>query len=182
MKINTRAIHRDLGYIYVGLILSFALSGLMMNHRDQWHPEKYTVSITEIQKQMPAESAITEDYVKEFVTKELGITDKIKKHFVRKGKLKINAENHEIEIDLSNGKGEIIAYNKTPIISQMMGLHKNSSNWWIYYSDIFALSLVTIAITGVIMIPKGKLSFKQRGWKLALMGIIFPILFLLFLS
>ena len=50
MKLTSRAIHRDLGYFYVGLILSFALSGIMMNHRDSWHPEKYTLNITEIQK------------------------------------------------------------------------------------------------------------------------------------
>lgn len=179
MKLTNRAIHRDLGYFYVGLILSFALSGIMMNHRDSWHPEKYTLNITEIQKQLPKEDSITEDYVKNYVNTELGIKDKVKKHFVRKGKLKIIAENHEVEIELASGKGEIIAFNKTPLISQMMTLHKNTSNWWIYYSDIFGLSLVTIAITGIIMIPKGRLSFKQRGWKLALAGIVFPILFLI---
>jgi len=37
-----------------------------------------------------------------------------------------------------------------------MKLHKNTSNWWIYYSDIFGISLITIAITGAIMIKVGK--------------------------
>ena len=41
-KINFRNLHRDLGYIYIGLIVSFAFSGLMMNHRVSWHPEKDT--------------------------------------------------------------------------------------------------------------------------------------------
>ena len=75
---------------------------------------------------------------------------------------------------------KIISFNKTPIISQTMKLHKNTSNWWIYYSDIFGISLITMAITGAIMIPAGKLSFKQRGWKLALAGIAFPIIIILF--
>ena len=69
MKLTSRAIHRDLGYFYVGLILSFALSGIMMNHRDSWHPEKYTLNITEIQKQLPKEDSITEDYVKNYLAK-----------------------------------------------------------------------------------------------------------------
>jgi hypothetical protein len=43
-----------------------------------------------------------------------------------------------------------------------MSLHKNTSNFWIYYSDIFALSLITIALTGTIMIKSGKFSFKER--------------------
>jgi len=70
---------------------------------------------------------------------------------------------------------------KTPITSQTMKLHKNTSNWWIYYSDIFGISLITIAITGTIMIPAGRFTFKKRGWKLALAGLIVPILILLFL-
>jgi hypothetical protein len=40
---------------------------------------------------------------------------------------------------MKTGKGEIVAFNKTPIISQTMKLHKNTSNWWIYYSDIFGI-------------------------------------------
>jgi hypothetical protein len=69
---------------------------------------------------------------------------------------------------------------KTPIISQTMKLHKSTSNWWIYYSDIFGLSLITIALTGAIMIPAGKFTFKKRGWKLALAGLIVPLLILIF--
>jgi hypothetical protein len=94
--------------------------------------------------------------------------------------LKIAFENHEIEIDLKTGKGELETFKKTPIISQTMKLHKNTSNWWIYYSDIFGLSLITIAITGIIMIKVGNNTFGKRGWKLALAGLLVPLLILLF--
>jgi hypothetical protein len=49
---------------------------------------------------------------------------------------KISFENTDVEIDMKTGKGEIISFIKTPIISQAMSLHKNTSNFWIYYSDI----------------------------------------------
>ena len=91
-------------------------------------------------------------------------------------------ENQDVEIDIKTGKGEIITFLKTPIISQTMKLHKNTSNFWIYYSDIFAISLIIIALTGTIMIKRGKFSWKQRGWKLAVAGIIFPLLFLFLLG
>ncbi|MEY2703020.1 MAG: hypothetical protein RLY43_1658, partial [Bacteroidota bacterium] len=84
----------------------------------------------------------------------------------------------EVEIELKTGKGEITYFKKTPIISHLMKLHKNTSNWWIYYSDIFGLSLITIALTGAMMITVGKNTFKKRGWKLAVIGILFPLLFL----
>ena len=178
-KKTFRNLHRDLGYFYIGLIVSFALSGLMMNHRDSWHPEKYTTETKAIAVQLPAESEINEKFAED-LGKQLGIDDKFRRHNVKKDVFKISFENHDVEIDMKTGKGEIVSFLKTPIISQSMKLHKNTSNFWIYYSDIFALSLILIALTGTIMIKGGKFSFKQRGWKLAVAGVIFPLLFLIF--
>uniref|UniRef100_UPI00261CF4F2 PepSY-associated TM helix domain-containing protein n=1 Tax=Flavobacterium sp. TaxID=239 RepID=UPI00261CF4F2 len=107
---------------------------------------------------------------------------KFRRHKVKDDEFKISFENHDVEIDMKTGKGEIVAFNKTPLVSQMMKLHKNTSNWWIYYGDIFGISLIVIAITGSIMIPVGKFNFKRRGWKLALAGIIFPLLILILLN
>jgi hypothetical protein len=39
---------------------------------------------------------------------------------------KISFENTDVEIDMKTGKGEIISFIKTPIISQAMSLHKNT--------------------------------------------------------
>ena len=179
MKKKTfRNLHRDLGYFYIGLIVSFALSGLMMNHRDSWHPEKYTTETKAIEVKLPAESEINEKFAED-LGKKLGIDDKFRRHNVKKDVFKISFENHDVEIDMKTGKGEIVSFLKTPIISQSMKLHKNTSDFWIYYSDIFAFSLILIALTGTIMVKGGKFSFKQRGWKLAVAGVIFPILFLI---
>jgi hypothetical protein len=179
--IKARNLHRDLGYFYIGLIISFAFSGILMNHREDWHPEKYTVETKVIEVQLPAEDKINEKYAED-LGKQLGIDDKFRRHNVKKGTFKISFEKHDVEIDMKTGKGEIVAFNKTPFISQTMKLHKNTSNWWIYYSDIFGISLITIAITGAIMIPAGKFTFKRRGWKLAVAGLIFPLLILFLLG
>jgi hypothetical protein len=178
-KINFRNLHRDLGYFYIGLIVSFAFSGLLMNHREVWHPEKYTTETKAIDVKLPSESEINEKFAED-LGKQLGIDDKLRRHKVKKGEFKISFENHDVEIDMKTGKGEITTFIKTPIISQTMKLHKNNSNWWIYYSDIFALSLITIALTGTIMIKGGKFSWKNRGWKLAVAGLVVPLLILLF--
>ena len=130
---------------------------------------------------MPLEIEINEKYA-ENLGKTLGIDDKMRRHNVKKGTFKISFEKHDVEIDMKTGKGEIVSFFKTPFISQTMKLHKTDSNWWIYYSDVFGISLIIIAITGAIMIPTGKFTFKRRGWKLALAGLIFPILILIFLS
>jgi hypothetical protein len=177
-KINFRNLHRDLGYFYMGLIVSFAFSGLLMNHREMWHADKYTTETKAIEVQLPQKEEITEEFAKE-LGKKLGINDKFRRRMVKKEEFKISFENHDVEIDMKTGKGEIVSFIKTPIISQTMKLHKSTSNFWIYYSDIFALSLITIALTGTIMIKAGKFSWKNRGWKLAVAGVIFPLLFLI---
>jgi len=177
-----RGLHRDLGYFYIGLIISFAFSGIMMNHREHWHPEKYTTTSTPVTVILPQnEDEISENFVKN-LGKKLGIEDEVRRHKVKEGKLRVAFEKHELEVDLKSGKGELEAFEKTPIISHVMKLHKSTSNFWIYYSDIFGLSLITIAITGAIMIPAGKFTFKRRGWKLALAGLLFPLLFLIVLG
>jgi uncharacterized protein len=177
-KLKLRNLHRDLGYFYIGLIISFAFSGILMNHRDSWEAEKYNVEVKEIEIKVPAKEEITEEFAKNFISK-YDIKDTFRKFKIKASLLRISYKNTDVEVDLTTGKGEIETYQKTPIISSMMKLHKNTSNWWIYYGDIFGISLITIAITGAIMIPAGKFSFKNRGWKLALAGIIIPLLVLI---
>lgn len=181
MKFNARSIHRDLGYFYIGLIISFAASGILMNHRNVWHPEKYTVEQKLLQISPIADSLVNDVFAKSILT-EQGISDKYKRYSIKNEELRIVCEKTDIDIELKTGKGTITSYNSTPVISHMMKLHKNTSNWWIYYGDIFGLSLITIAITGTLMYANGKFSFKRRGWKLALAGILFPLLFLFLLS
>lgn len=177
MSLKARNLHRDLGYFYIGLIISFALSGILMNHREHFHAEKFNVEKKEIEVKLPAKDSIDEAYAKNFIT-QFQLEDTYRKHKIKGGTFRISYKNTDVEIDLETGKGEIETYTKTPIISQMMKLHKSTSNWWIYYGDIFGLALITIAITGAIMIPAGKFSFKNRGWKLAVAGIVIPLLIL----
>lgn len=179
---NARNIHRDLAYLYLGLIISFASSGIMMNHRQMWHPDKYTIETKAITQTLPqTEAEINEEYTKGLV-KKLNIKDKFRRFQVREGSLRLSYEQHDVEINIKSGKGEIVHYIKTPLVSQMMKLHKDTSQWWIYYSDSFGIAMITIALTGTMITTRGKYSYKARGWKLTLAGIIFPLVFLFLLS
>lgn len=183
MSMLARNLHRDLGYFYVGLIISFALSGIFLNHRQLWHPARYSVETKEITATLPADkNAINEDFAKS-LSKTFNIEDNFRRFRVEKGQLRVSFEKHDIEIELATGKGKIERYIRTPILGHMTKLHQDTSQWWIYYSDVFGISMLTIAITGLMLIPSAsKQSFKSRGWKLALAGIIFPLIFLFVIS
>ena len=178
---NLRNLHRDLGYFYVGLIIAFAISGIAQNHRKQWKPEKYVYEFKKVETafRLPKES-VTKEVVAAF-SKENGL-EEMRQFDVRKdSSLVISYKDADATIKLATGKGEINIWRKRPVFAQLTMLHKNNGNlWWIWYSDIFSLGLIIIASTGMFLM-KGKNSFKGRGWKFALAGLVVPIVVLILL-
>ncbi|MFY0630943.1 MAG: PepSY-associated TM helix domain-containing protein [Flavobacteriaceae bacterium] len=177
MKITNRSLHRDFAYFYVGLIIAFSFSGIILNHRNDWYPMDYTYESKEVSLTLPEDSKqITKELLIE-ATKDLDI--KYDGHRIRDGKLRVYFKGNAIlDADATTGKGSLEFKRKVPFIGQTMYLHKTTNNFWIWYSDIFGAAMLLIAITG-ILIPAGKNGFSKRGWKLALLGLIFPLLFLI---
>jgi uncharacterized protein len=182
MKLTARNTHRDIAYFYLGLIIAFSISGIFLNHRRDWNPRRYTYSSNEVRVPIVthADSVVNDAYIEQF-TKAQNIKDNLRRFTIEENKLRISYEKHDVQIDLTTGIGKIEEYKTTPVLGQMTQLHIDTSNWWIYYSDFFGIAMLTIAITGMF-IQKGENSFWKRGWKLALIGIIFPLVFLFLLS
>jgi hypothetical protein len=172
MSLTARNTHRDIAYFYVGLIIAFSLSGIFLNHRQVWHPRRFSYKAVEITIPIPAhKDSINDRFIAAF-TAEQKIDDQLRR---------ISYVNHDAQIDITTGKGKIETYMTTPVLGQMTKLHVDTSKWWIYYSDIFGIAMLVIAITGMF-IQKGNTSFSKRGWKLALAGLIFPLIFLFLIS
>ncbi len=177
MKVTNRSLHRDLAYFYVGLIIAFSFSGIILNHRQDWYPMDYAYETKEVLLQFPED---TKQITKEFLieaTKNFDVT--YDGHRVREGTLRIYFKDNVIlDADLATGKGNLEFKRKVPLVGHTMYLHKSTNNFWIWYSDIFGVAMLIIAITGVL-IPAGKNGYSKRGWKLTLLGLIFPLLFLI---
>jgi hypothetical protein len=181
MKLTARNTHRDIAYFYLGLIIAFSFSGIFLNHRQAWHPRRYTYSSQEIVlKNAIVKDAVNDQFIAAF-TEEFKIEDNLRRFNVDGNSLRISYANHDVTVDLETGKGKIETYKTTPVLGQMTKLHVDTSKWWIYYSDIFGVAMLVIAFTGMF-IQKGENSFWGRGWKLALAGVIFPLIFLFLLS
>jgi uncharacterized protein len=180
MNLTARNTHRDIAYFYLGLIIAFSFSGIFLNHRQSWHPIKYTYNEQAINVPAVVKDSINDPYI-EALTRDLKIEDKLRRYQVNENNLRIIYVNSEVEFDIATGKGKQTTYKTTPLLGQMTKLHVDTSKWWIYYSDIFGIAMLTIAITGMF-IQKGENSFRKRGWKLALIGLIFPLVFLFLLS
>ena len=174
MKVTNRQLHRDVAYFYVGLILAFSFSGIILNHRQSWYPTEYAYESEEVKLNMP-EGDLTEERVRELVAPfEL----EYQSHRVRGNSLRVDfAGNNILEVNTADGIGVLEARRTMPFLGHTIKLHKSTDTAWIWYSDIFRLGMILIAITGM-MIPMGKNGFNRRGWKLMLAGLVFPLLFL----
>ncbi len=180
MKLTARNTHRDIAYFYIGLIIAFSLSGIFLNHRRVWHPIRYNYSSEQITIPAVAAETVNDEFISNF-TAQQDITDPLRRYSVDGSTLRISYTNNEVTVDLATGQGKIEKYMITPLLGHMTKLHVDTSNFWIYYSDIFGVAMLTIAITGMFIV-KGDKSFRKRGWKLAAVGIIFPLIFLFLLS
>ncbi|WP_459212058.1 PepSY-associated TM helix domain-containing protein [Aquimarina rhabdastrellae] len=179
MKKSTRNLfrnwHRDVGYFYVGLIIAFSISGIALNHRTSFDPQEYTVKTEAIQLPVLEGKELNDDFFRE-ASKQF--TEETYRGFRKRGNsIRLYYKDAFASVDPKTGKGEIEFVRTIPVLGQMTILHKTTNVWWIWFSDIFGVAMLVIAISGMF-ISKGKYSFKQRGWWLATIGLVFPFIFL----
>ena len=180
---NLRSVHRDIGYLFVGLIISFCVSGIMLNHRETWNPVRYKYDYRKVKTNfhLPKESVNMEG-ISSFSSQNK--LDRFSSYDFRDDStLVILYIMKDATINLADGMAEINIWRHPPVSTQLYLLHTSfgSENWYIWYSDLFALGLIFIAGTGMFLM-RGKNSFRKRGWLLAIAGIIIPIIALFLFS
>lgn len=174
-------LHRDISYFFLGLIISFSLSGIVLAHRGRGISfDKYEVSKRSFNIDLHKNfDVLSPSFPKDLAT-SLGIKNaKSHRLMIMHGKLTMSYMDQRVTVDLKTGKGTVTEYKSIPIIAEMRKLHTSTDDSWQYYADFFAIGMLCIAITGVI-IPMGKKGFKKRGWKFTLAGIIFPLIIAIF--
>lgn len=173
-----RILHRDFGYFIVGMTIVYGLSGIYLNHRHDFNPD-YKIFITEFQVNLPDKDTLTEKDVKAAL-KSVDEDVVYKKHYLNnEGFIKVFIENGEAVINPDTGGGQMQYLQKRRVIFSMNKLHKASIGpVWKWVSDIMAVILMFVAISGLFLL-KGKRGFGKWGWWLMAAGIIIPLVFAL---
>lgn len=172
-------LHRDIGYLSVGLIIIYSISGIAVNHRADWNPN-YVVNKTEVSFSPVYDTTLTGEQTLEIVKKKLGIDDSVKSFFrPNKKSIKIFCEDKTISADILKGEAEIETVKPRYVIKETNFLHLNNpKKVWTYVADIFAVALIFLAVSGLFVL-KGKKGFEGRGKWLMLLGFLIPIIFLI---
>ena len=182
IKLTNRNIHRDVAFFYLGLLIAFSFTVIILNHRQDWYHIDYTYESSEVELILPEDTNLIDDAFLKEATASWDIEEEFDSHRLRDESLRVYFKDNVVaDIDVATGKGIVEFKRKTPFLGHTMYLHKTTNSFWIWYSDIFGAAMILIAITG-ILIPVGKNGFKKRGWKLALAGLLFPLIFLFILA
>jgi uncharacterized protein len=171
-----RAVHRDIGYLAVGFTIIYALSGLAMNHLEDWDPNFRS---SEVQlKITPVSDELSDDEAVARIAAAAGMSGK-PSDVLRAG--------DEVRIEYPNGS-------KVTAIADTVTVQKRESrfffriaNWlhatrgktaWKFIADAYAVLLLYLAISGIFMI-KGKLGLRWRGTLLVGVGLAAPLAYII---
>jgi hypothetical protein len=167
-------IHRDLGYFFTGVIVIYAISGLAVNHADDWDAN-FIVAEREVELTLPQDRyEVTEESVRANLV-SLDAEGSYRSYdFPSPQKIKIYLEGGSILARLSDGKGTYETIRRRPVLFHLNALHLNPQKWWKLFSDVFALALILIVITGLLL-PRGRLGLAGRGKWLLGAGVLVPI-------
>lgn len=172
------AIHRGLGYFFAGVTVLYAISGLALNHADDWDPN-FVVKRQNVQVPMPQDAAVVTRQWVLGVLELLGEQECYRSHdFPTPEKLKIYLDEGSVFVDLKTGKGVFESVKQRPLFYQMNSLHISPRRAWLVFSDVFAVGLILVSVTGLFVL-KGSKGITRRGAILAGVGILIPIVFML---
>jgi hypothetical protein len=174
------AIHRDLGYLCIGLTLLYAISGVAVNHITPNFNPSYKI-VKEQTKVAPAPQDIAPDM--NFVQKVLKDIEEFGRFknvvMLDPDNMRIFVEGNTIDVQLSTGNVQQEKVSRRPILFELNYLHLNKpKGLWTYFADVYAVFLGLLAITGLLML-KGK--HFVRGIVLTVTGVVVPVIFLLYL-
>ena len=177
----SRTIHRELSFFFAGVVLIYAVSGFMLNHKRDFNAE-YDINRTEftLENFPPSQTDWNKDFVLS-ILEPLDEADNYTKHyFPSDSQMKVFLKGgSSLIVNTETGEALYESIRRRPVWSSLNRLHYNPGYWWTAFSDIFAFALVIITLTGLFMV-KGAKGFWGRGGIEFLAGIFIPILFLIF--
>jgi uncharacterized protein len=176
-----RAVHRDVGYVAVSLTIAYALSGIAVNHIEDWNPN-YSLDerVVDIG---PLPTTSLHD-MEAFVIAGLALDrETVRGHFQESAtEFRVYLDGgQEARLDPRTGRGTLKTLSKRLVFFEVNALHLNNlKGIWTYVADIFALALMVLALTGMTMM-KGDRGLAGRGKYFVAAGLGIPIAFVIYL-
>jgi uncharacterized protein len=170
MRSALRALHRDLGYLAVGLTLVYAISGLAVNHIADWDPN-FTRSERVVELGGPVDAPR--------VLAALAIRETPREVY-RAGPAQLEIAFDKRNLHVNTRTGRVVDERESPrfFLRAANFLHLNrGKKAWRWFADGYAAGLLLLSLTGIFMLP-GKRGIRGRGALFVAAGVAMPLLYL----
>ncbi|MCF0190297.1 MAG: peptidase [Marinilabiliaceae bacterium] len=169
-------IHRYLGYFAVGLTLIYAISGITMNHKSASDP---AYDVERGSTTLPRELTIQQVDSAWYVSTE--ILPKLNRVMpLDSGSYEVVLQSGSGIYNKATGYVDYATYERRPIIYWVNQMHNANLEGWSFIGDIYALTLIILALTSPFIV-KGKSGISGMGKWWLIAGILIPIIWI-FLS
>lgn len=171
------ATHRDIGYLLAGLTIAYAVSGLAVNHVQDWNPTYSIRQETRATGPLPAGDLRA---AADVALGRLGISEAPQSIVpAGPGRVRVFLKNRTLTVDVARQEASDERVSARPVLSQANYLHLNRGKGaWTWIADLYAVGLLFMAVSGILIV-KGRLGLAGRGLWLLLAGLVPPIAFLL---
>jgi hypothetical protein len=169
-----RAIHRDFGYLAVGLTFVYALSGIAINHVGEWDPNfKSVVDTSQVEGPFSEDPEELEAKLISHLSLE---EDEVRAAFFDSDTIfEMSLSESTARLDTATGRLSIASKEPRFFLRVANWLHYNrGKSEWTYIADGYAIMLLYLAASGMFML-KGKKGFVGRGGILILIGAAVPL-------
>ena len=170
-----RWLHREAGFLAVGLTLVYAISGIAVNHAHHWDANySRTEEILRIEPVGVGPTAEVEPRVLGL----LGITGPVKGTWRDSDTLlQIFLEGEQYDVDLATGRVVRRGFAKRPLLFDVNFMHLNSGKQaWTVVADTYAGILILLALTGIFLV-KGPRGLSGRGGITLVLGLVLPLVY-----
>lgn len=164
-----RVLHRDLGFLMIGIALIYGISGIIMNHLGDRDPAYKTV-----RKSFDLPAGLNKESITVEWEKQNGLAE-IKRVTAPDGTtLKLLLDGGQASYQINNGTVTYEVYKKRTLVYWINRLHYNKANSWTFMADFFAASLIFFALSGLFMV-KGKKGLSGTGKWWLILGLLIPL-------
>lgn len=177
-KIN-RNLHRDLGYLFIGLTLIYGISGIavILRHIDI----NIVYNETKIEKQLPANLSQKELFSYWSEQKErLPRLSRVRPTPKDKNMYAVRVKKGTGFYYKDSGKLKLSVYRTNKLVKFVNDIHYNVGGKFTWLGLTYAGMLIFFAISGAIIV-KGRNSFMRRGIWFMLVGIGVPVVVYFFI-
>lgn len=169
-------LHRDIGYLLVGLTLVYAISGVAVNHVGDWNP-----NYREARRDYTFEpiSGVDRDTETRYIVDRLDLPEPVDSFRPEPGRLQIIYDGWKVEARPADGTATSVRLESRALLHALNRLHLNHlKGAWTWFADFYAVLLIFMAVSGMLVL-RGRTGLGGRGKWLVLLGFLFPLAALL---